>query len=235
MSTWLKRIEHSYIKPFLRGLKPYSRVRYGGIEVLYRNVLDGGGTDFGQDFIRFFRERRCPQQDRIFEWCAGPGFIGFSLMANGFCKSLCLADINLEAVRAARATVRANNLAERVSVYHSDNLGSIPSREQWNVVVSNPPHFADDIYAKEIRWYDGGWRLHQAFFRDAKRHLAPNGVIVLQENNQGSTPETFAAMIEAAGLKIAFVQNARPELTAQPHYYYLGIIRAGETPPGWAT
>jgi 16S rRNA G1207 methylase RsmC len=38
-----------------------------------------------------------------------------------------LADINPEAVEACRLTATQNGLAERVTVYHSDNLDGIPA------------------------------------------------------------------------------------------------------------
>jgi SAM-dependent methyltransferase len=223
-----------HVKPLARRLRPYSRVRYGDIDVHYKRFLDGGGREFGQDFIPFFLARGLPRQGRLFEWCAGPAFIGFSLLAHGFCDTLCLADVNPDAVRAARTTVRRNRLADRVSVYRSDNLKDIPPGERWDVVVANPPHFDDDVFRDEIRAYDKDWHLHRDFFRDVARFLAPNGVIVLQENNQGSTAETFRPMIEEASLKVVFVQDGRPEITPKPHYYYVGIMRSADTPPEWA-
>jgi hypothetical protein len=59
-------------------------------------------------------------------------------------------------------------------------------------------------------------------------------VIVLQENNAGSTPATFADMIAQAGLKLAFVQNASDTRTKESHMFYLGIMRAGDDVPAWA-
>ena len=187
-----------HVKPLFRPLLRYSRVRYGDIDVHYKRFLDGGGRGFGQDFVPLFRARGMPRQSRIFEWCAGPAFIGFSLLAHGFCSTLCVADVNPAAVRAARTTVRRNRLADRVSVYRSDNLKDIPPGERWDVVVANPPHFDDDAFHGDIRAYDKDWHLHRDFFRDVARFLAPSGVIVLQENNQGSTAETFRAMIARA-------------------------------------
>jgi len=217
----------------LRRPRPHSRPHYGDTEVCCKRFLDGGGSAFGQDFIRLFRDRGVPRQQRLFEWCAGPGFIGFSLLAHGFCGTLCLADINPQAVRAARATVRHNRLADRVAVYRSDNLKEIPPHERWHLVVSNPPHFDEAVFAGEIRAYDGGWQLHRGFFRDVTRFLAPNGVVVLQENNQGSTAETFQPMVADAGLKVVLVEGCRGAVTARPNYYYLGVMRAGDEPPAW--
>jgi tRNA1(Val) A37 N6-methylase TrmN6 len=217
----------------LRWLRPHDRIRYGDIEVHSKRFLDGGGSTFGQDYIRFLRSRNMPAQHRVFEWCAGPGFIGFSLLAHGLCETLCLADITPGAVRAARLTVRRNRLGKRVSVYRSDNLEHIPPHERWNLVVGNPPHFADRPWWEEIRCFDQDWRLHGAFFRDVSRFLAPRGVIVLQENNQGSTADMFRAMIEAAGLEVILVENCKGRLTPEANFYYIAIVRAGDPPPEW--
>jgi predicted RNA methylase len=233
LSQSIRQMEQTWLRPLGRRLRPHRRVRYGDIDVYYKRFLDGGGTDFGQDFLRLFRSRRMPTQARLFEWCAGPGFIGFSLLAHGFCETLCLADVNPAAVRAARMTVRRNRLAGRVAVYRSDNLQDIPPTERWNVIVSNPPHFDDAVFKHEIRLYDRDWRLHRDFFRDAPRFLAPDGVIVLQENNQGSTAETFRPMAEAAGLRVVLIDNCRGALTPEPNYFYVGLMRAGDPPPAW--
>jgi len=233
LSQSIRGMEQAWFRPLRRRLRPHSRVRYGEIDVYYKRFLDGGGTGFGQDFLRLFRSRRMPTQARLFEWCAGPGFIGFSLLAHGFCDTLSLADVNPAAVRAARMTVRRNRLADRVAVYRSDNLADIPPAERWNVIVSNPPHFDDAVFKDEIRLYDRDWQLHREFFRDAPRFLAPDGVIVLQENNQGATAETFRSMAEAAGLRIVLVENCRGALTPQPNYFYVGLMRAGDAAPAW--
>ncbi len=217
----------------LRWMRPHSRIRYEDIEVHYKRFLDGGGSSFGQDYIAFFRGRNMPKQQRVFEWCAGPGFIGFSLLAHGFCETLCLADVAAAAVRAERLTVRRNRLGKRVSAYRSDNLKQIPADERWSLVVGNPPHFADDTFADDIRSYDHDWHLHREFFRDVGRFLAPGGVIVLQENNEGSVAETFRPMITAAGLKIVLVENCRGRRTPEANFYYIGIVREDEDPPEW--
>ena len=128
-AAW-KRIEHRHIKPLARHLKPWRTTSYAGIRVHYKKYLDGGGTSFGQNFIPFLHQRGMPKQQRVFEWCAGPAFIGFSMLAYGLCETLCLADINKLAVRACEKTIRDNGLLARVSVYHSDNLLNIPSSER---------------------------------------------------------------------------------------------------------
>ncbi|MFY9770735.1 MAG: methyltransferase [Xanthobacteraceae bacterium] len=146
---------------------------------------------------------------------------------------MCLADVNPEAVAACRRTVTQNRLAERVAVYHSDNLDGIPAFEQWDLVVGNPPHFVD-ISPGELRFHDEEWKLHRHFFGTIGRFLKPGGIIVLLENNRGSTAETFRGMIEAAGLSIVFVHNCEGRRTPYTRTYYVGIARRGDAVPAWA-
>jgi hypothetical protein len=66
------------------------------------------------------------------------------------------------------------------------------------------------------------------------RFLKPGGIIVLLENNRGSTAETFCGMIEAAGLCIVFVHNCEGRRTPYTRTYYIGIARRGDATPAWA-
>lgn len=231
--SFLRTLEHQHVKPFLRRMRPYREVAYAGVRVSYKRHLDGGGSSFGQDFLPLLRRRGMPKAARAFEWCAGPGFIGFSLLAQGLCETLCLADVNPEAVAACRRSVARNGLGAKVAVYLSDNLAGIPASEQWDLVVSNPPHFTDSGIG-HLRYHDPDWRVHRGFFGTVARHLKPGGVIVLQENNIGSTPDTFATMIADAGLRLVFEQDASATRTVEPRMFYLGIMRAGDPVPDWA-
>ena len=232
VSFW-RTIEHQHIKPALRRMRPYREAAYAGVRVSYKQHLDGGGSTFGQDFVPLLRERGMPKVARAFEWCAGPGFIGFSLLAQELCDTLCLADVNAEAVAACQRSVARNRLEAKVAVYLSDNLEDIPASEQWDLVVSNPPHFIDSGIG-HLRYHDPDWRVHRGFFGTVAQHLKPGGVVVLQENNAGSTPDTFTAMIADAGLRLVFVQDASDTRTVQPHMYYLGIMRPDDPVPAWA-
>lgn len=216
----------------LRWARPSRQVKLAEINVRYRVELDGGGAEFGQDFIPFLNSRRMPKQHRIFEWCAGPGFIGFSLLGSGLSETLCLADINPAAVSCCRQTVISNNLSDRVAVYRSNNLRDIPVSEKWDLIVSNPPHFIDQ-YVGDIRAHDPGWRIHQEFFATVQPHLSEQGIIVLQENNRGSTVDTFRQMIDENGLEILFVHGDQPILTKKSSVYFIGIGPKLRTHPTW--
>jgi len=227
--------EAGFFKRFKRRyLKPWLRTNCGGVEVYYKRHLDGGGASFGQNFIPFLRGRNMPKQMRVFEWCAGPGFIGFSILGRGLCDSLCLADINDEAMDACRRTIRTNRLEARVSVFLSDNLKDVPRSERWDLVVSNPPHFADEMIGR-LKEHDPEWRLHREFFASVGAHLNPGGIVVLQENNRGSTTETFREMIENAGLSIVFTHGCAPLRTADHRFYFIGVMRRDDARPLWVS
>src|SRR5262249_5631636 len=149
-----------------------------GIRIHYMESLDGGGSNYAKNFVSYLYNRRMPKQARTFEWCAGPGFIGFSLLGASLTETLCLADINPQAVsacnrsiediipRAAAACQRSfkdNVLAAHVNVYQSDNLLNIPQSEQWDFVVGNPPWFSDEC-AGDLLAHDSDWRIHRTFF-----------------------------------------------------------------------
>ncbi len=228
-----KRLEHRFVKPALRRLQPWRYVTYGNIRVHYKDHLDGGGRSFGQNYVPFIHDRQMSKQARIFEWCAGPGFIGFSLLGHGLCDTLCLADVNPDAVRACRRTIAENKLEDRVSVYYSDNLDAIPPSERWDLVVGNPPHFDSPQLGGEKRFADFGWNIHRRFFQSVGSFLKPGGVILIQENNCGSTVETFRPMIEDAGLSMVLAHGCEPRITPYTRIYYLGLMRRGEAPPEW--
>jgi hypothetical protein len=233
MASVLKTLERDYVKPALRRMWPWRHKNLNGIRVNYMHHLDGGGYDFGQEYIPYLRNRGMPRQARMFEWCSGPAFIGFSLLGAGLAETLCLADINPQAVEAARRTIKDNALSAKVDVYLSDNFGNIPASEQWDLVVGNPPHYPDE-FVGQLRAHDPDWRIHRAFFAGVGAHLKPGGVIVLQENSQGSTAETFRDMVAQAGLDIVFVEYGPRERTKFGHIYYVGIMRRGDTVPAWA-
>jgi 16S rRNA G966 N2-methylase RsmD len=237
MRHLLSQLVPLQMKRALRRVFPWRHVLKAGIRVHYMDHLVGDGATFGQGFFLYLLNRGMPKQTRTFEWCAGPGFIGFSLLGAGLTETLCLADINPQAVDACRRSIKDNALAARVNVYQSDNLANIPQSEQWDLVVGNPPWFSVEYAwgeATDLKSRDLDWHIHRTFFSQIGGHLKPGGIIILQENNNASTSETFRDMISSAGLDIVFVEFGSKRRTPFLHIYYLGIARRGDAVPDWA-
>lgn len=189
-------------------------IRYNDIEVAYKDNLHGGGIRFGQQFIPVVKEK-FDHVGHVFEFCAGPGFIGFSLLANNLCDKLTLADVNPEAVKVCRETVEKNNLGSVVATYISDVLDNIPETEKWDLVVGNPPHVfcaTEEEYKKDITLFDPDFNIHKRFYRDIRKFLKPTGSILLQEHTGSTSINDFQNMIEQNGLKVidVFAYTAPP-------------------------
>lgn len=222
--------------PGERGLHSYEVETYGPIRVFWTPELNGGGSGYGQQFVPVAR-LLFGRVGRLFEFCAGPGFIGFAMLAEGLCETLCLADVNPRAVAALRRTVEENELGDRVTVYQSDGLDAIPSTERWDLVVSNPPHFARPA-GRGIVSDDPDWALHRRFYAGVGRFLAPAGNVLVQENYVASREDDFLPMIEAGGLVLVDSFMAEPEGAGRFNpYYFLRSRRAhrgivpGSRPP----
>ncbi|OGM96141.1 MAG: hypothetical protein A3B86_02680 [Candidatus Yanofskybacteria bacterium RIFCSPHIGHO2_02_FULL_38_22b] len=179
-------------------------IKYNDIEVVYKENLHGGGIRFGQQFIPVVKEK-FGHIDHVFEFCSGPGFIGFSLLANNLCDKLTVADINPEAIKVLNETISKNGLESKVAAYLSDCLDAIPETEKWDLVVGNPPHVLaknEEEYKKDITLYDPQFNIHKKFYRDIRKFLKPTGSILLQEHTESTSVDDFKGMIEQNGLKI---------------------------------
>lgn len=218
----------------------YEWITYGKILVAFTRDLIGGGTSFGQAYIPFVKEN-FSKVDRVFEWCAGPGFIGFSLLDHGLCNSLILADKEQAAVDAAMTSVHMNGLTRAVSVHRSDCLDDIPSHESWDLVVGNPPHSHVDNVMPElpsIIYYDRDWSAHHRFYSQVSTFLRPGGSVLIIEDARYSNPSDFKPMIEKAGLQWVGSFDAKPMIEqtglqwegspdAAKNYYFIWSKFAG--------
>ena len=81
--NWIRRLMHLP-----------SIFKAGKITVYYHIDHDGGGTSFGQDFIKLFNYLNFRPTGRVLEWCGGPGFIGFRIYDSYDVDSLTFNDIN---------------------------------------------------------------------------------------------------------------------------------------------
>jgi hypothetical protein len=217
-----------------RGSKEAIAAIYDGIAVFDRPEQHRGGMAFGRDFPRVLNElgvRRCR---RLFEFCAGPGYIGYSLLAAGWCETLALSDVEPGAIASARHTAAYNDLEGRVSAYVSDALDQIPETERWDVVVANPPHFLPDRRKPhDMQVFDPDWSLHRRFYGSVERHMRPGGLVILVENRAGSDPDAFAEMIRAGGGRPLTVHPGT-DVRGEPNglYYQVSEWGGAERPQG---
>jgi methylase of polypeptide subunit release factors len=197
--------------------------------VLHDSWMDGGGTWFGQEYADIIRQRYSNRIfKRCYEWCSGPAFIGFNILDHGFCESLCVSDIYADAIELVKESATVNQL-KNIGAYATGTVSGLPEHEMFDLVVANPPHFlecpGDDNYQRIA--VDQNWAAHQEFFANIGKHLLPNGVVLLQENQAGSInrEKDFEQFIDTSGLEITDVFNS-PEHYTPDHYtqiYYIEL------------
>lgn len=173
---------------------------FAGVAILDRPGQQRGGLALGRDFPRVLNELGIGRARNLFEFAAGPGYIGFSLLAFGWGESLTLSDIDAEGLETARRTAALNGLEDRVRIFPSDVLEDIPDDRRWDLVVANPPHFLPDPgQPPSIQRFDPDWDVHRRFYGSIARHMEPGGHVVMVENSAGADADLFRQMIEAGG------------------------------------
>jgi len=197
--------------------------------VSYNSDEDGGGTWFGQEYVPVIQHRYCQRFERCLEWCAGPGFIGFALLAHDLCDHLVLMDRHLPVTESVRETISHNQVDQRVTFYCCDQIAQLPDHEQFDLIVANPPHYLEcpgDANYQRIA-VDPDWHTHREFYRHIRQHMAPDAVILMQENQAGSLagPAEFGDMIDRAGLCITgyFTSTQHFDTRGPTQIYYIEI------------
>lgn len=201
------------------------------ISVYHNSWEDGGGTWFGHEYPDILAQRYPGRVfDRCYEWCSGPGFIGFSIMSRGLCSSLCLSDLYAPVADSISATVEHNRLQGLVNFYAGDSLDCLPAAEMFDLVVSNPPHFLEspgDDNTQRIK-VDRDWAAHRDFYSHISKHLRDDGIILIQENMAGSDIKDFQDMIHNNGLTLKdwfLSPNYHEGPQSHLQIYYLEIVK----------
>ena len=161
--------------------------RYRDVWVHYDEKLDGYGTVLARPFLAYLRRTGRPHYPRCFEWCAGPGFIGVTLLRAGLVGELVLADRNPAVASWVARTREQNDLP--ITYYESDNFKAIPEHEKFDLVVANPPNYfrlnpEHPSYLKmrdDPRPNDPGWKIHQSFYATVRAHLNPGAELFISE------------------------------------------------------
>ena len=207
------------------------------VKVYYNTLLASGGDWTGQNYPRLLRYL---YPDRHFvscmEWCAGPGFIGFRLLADALCDQVYLMDVYAPAMAACQKTIAhlPPALQTRAHTLHTGDVAAIDSNIKFDLIVGNPPHY-NRSYTKQTAWnslsnmenvnrlwYDDDWQVHENFFQHIKKNLADDGVILLQEHAWGSDSTCFHDMAVANQLKI--VRSFRERHNLKNYYLELAHL-----------
>lgn len=186
--------------------------------VYYNKCIEGGGIYRGQDYPRVIKYL---YPDRKFEhgldWCAGPGTIGFRLLADEICAKIHLLDNYEYSIQACQKTMAhmPKQFRNRVGITQTSTIASLNPDLIFDLIVSRPPGNNSIIWLQDHqRWnhnsaelyqqisVDKNWAIRKEFYSNIKKHLAADGVILLQEQMGFSSVFEFEDFIADSGLKI---------------------------------
>lgn len=187
---------------------------HNGITVYHNSDIYVGADFLGPAFDKALKELFPDRKfERALDWCAGAGFIGFSLLGGGLVNSLVLMDAYAPAVAACEKTIAGLDSTAATAVLAS-SIGELDDQE-FDLVVGNPPwFFTKNMMALESLTNDPGrlrktldhaGLIHNEFFANIGSRLAPNGVIIIAESMATGAPLLFKEVIEANGLEISKV------------------------------
>lgn len=196
--------------------------------VFWEHHLNGGGMSFGSEYPSVIKNLY-PNRifNTCFEWCSGPAFIGYNILDHEICKNLVLVDLFQPALDLALKTSEYNNLSDKVKVFNGNTVDVIPSNIKVDLVVANPPHYDRPYINDNSRIADDpNWEIHREFYNKISKYLSDDGVILIQENEDGSKPEMFYEMIASANLKVIdIVKSPNYYKTAPELIYYIHVVK----------
>lgn len=161
--------------------------------VYYNHHIDGGGIYLRDNFLYFILNTYEKNKfNSCLEWCAGPGFIGFTLLDKQIVNSLDLIDISENAINACNKTIQRMPTGYNVNTILSDTIATLTS--SYDLIVGNPPWYPTDLLKnnglKRI-YCDANFSIHHSFFKNADKILNKNGKIILVEGLYASHPKNF--------------------------------------------
>jgi len=185
------------------------------ITIEYPKELDGGGTWMFVDFLDIL-EKIYPNRkfNKALEWCSGPGFIGFELLARQKCNEMDFMDLHAPALDNIKETIHKNNLSYNINCILADRIEQLPSKK-YDLIVGNPPHYTEKVYPEHEledccrRTLDIDLKIHRNFFQEISNYLTDDGVILISETyyKRIQNNELYEAGIHYHRLASMLVQN----------------------------
>ena len=200
-------------------------IAYNGLVVFDNPEVDGGGMVCTADLAAELLSLGISRCKRVLEFGAGPGYLGYFLLAHGFCETLALSDINPRAIAAASHTARYNQCEYLVSTYVSDCFRDVPASERFDLVVINPPaHPAPVLGSANVVDHDTDWHVHREFYSQVGRYLTPGAHVIAIEDDASSALRDFEPMIRAGGGRV-FASHPILDARGMPKTDYVIVSR----------
>jgi release factor glutamine methyltransferase len=161
---------------------------------------------------------------KILDLGTGSGAIALALANNIPNAQITAVDVSLDALKIAQGNAQLLGLSDRSEFLHGSWFEPLQESAQFHVIVSNPPYIkAGDPHLQEgdLRFeptnaltdYEDGLSPYKIIFNQAKAHLVPNGLLLVEHGYDQS--ETLKQLLASEGYQ-----------DIQVHFDLAGISRA---------
>jgi release factor glutamine methyltransferase len=161
---------------------------------------------------------------KILDLGTGSGAIALALANNIPNAQITAVDVSLDALKIAQGNAQLLGLSDRSEFLHGSWFEPLQESAQFDVIVSNPPYIkAGDPHLQEgdLRFeptnaltdHEDGLSPYKIIFNQAKAHLAPNGLLLVEHGYDQS--ETLQQLLALEGYQ-----------DIQVHFDLAGISRA---------
>lgn len=181
-----------------------------GFTITAQCHLDGGGMQMKDPLIEIINRTGKPKYEKVFEWCAGFGVLGFEVLGHGLADKLMFSDYYPLAIETCLQNAKDNNVEDKVTGYVTPVIKNIPDDEMVDLIVSNPPHCFTEEHLNSMRvdpnyndpkdftnvarlLFDIDRNIHREFFKNIRSHLLPDADIYLVESYEDRELPVIAA------------------------------------------
>lgn len=178
-------------------LKNDRLLQLNNFSLFYKEEDHGGGLILRHNYLEFLNHTHKKNNfNSCLEWCAGPGFIGFTLLDHNCIQTLDLIDCSQSAIDSCNQTIK--NLPDNyiVKAYCDNTVKNLKTK--YDLIVGNPPWYSK-LLLKENglnRIYcDLNFNIHKDFFEHVDKLLNKNGRIILVEGLYASHPNDFVPLL----------------------------------------
>ena len=139
--------------------------------------------------------------DRVLDMGTGSGVN--AILAASKSVEVVAVDINPHALDAARANAERNEVADRVTVRHSDVFSDVDGA--FDLIIFDPPfRWFTPRDLVEAAMADGNYRALTTFFREARAHLTPHARMLISFGTSGDL-HYLRRLADEAGFDVTVV------------------------------
>ncbi|MGH9279902.1 MAG: methyltransferase, partial [Acidimicrobiales bacterium] len=184
-------------------------IRYHPDPCSIGHTSQGGVT--GSSAGDYARERSLTDL-HVLDMCCGVGVVGLTMCAylrgdgERRIRKMSFADINIYNLNSLEKTLRQNPSdlwgSVETEAFLTDGLKAIEPAHQFDLIVSNPPHFYTESFTdwtlqpSVLGAMDPGWSFHREFYAVCHEYLSPPGEVWFLENHLAEPEQALKEIIE---------------------------------------